>query len=414
VLRLIGEGGMGVVFEAEDSRLKRKVALKVMRPEAAGHPQGRARFLREAEAVAALSHDHIIPIHDIGEDNGVLFFVLPLLRGESLQERLARRSPLPVAEAVRIAREMAEGLAAAHAAGLIHRDVKPANVWLEAPEGRVKLLDFGLALLEAGGVRLTRVGAVLGTPAYMAPERLGGKADQRADLFSLGAVLYEMLTGRRPFRGEAALEALAAVLRERPPAPAEINGAVPQPLSALVLALLEREPQRRPASARQVVGLLARGGDQPLAVPLPLPGRRPSAGRRRWALPAFALALAALIAATAFVWRPVGSTRDESPQDRSSPRPSPSAADLVSMATAFADALHDQARADLCRRGGREKTPAALAFATACHEAASGDLARQQRDRVAEQASRQRREARLSAAMAFGTTLHEAAEQSAR
>jgi serine/threonine protein kinase len=289
MLRQLGEGGMGVVFEAEDARLKRKVALKVMRPEAAAHPQGRARILREAEAVAALSHDHIVTILDVGEERGVPFFVMPLLQGESLQERLARHRLMPVAEAVLVGREVAEGLAAAHAAGLIHRDVKPGNVWLEAPNDRVKLLDFGLARAAAGDARLTRTGAVLGTPAFMAPEQAGGKPGHRADLFSQGAVLYEMLTGRRPFPGETVMEVLAAVLRERPPAPASVNPTVPAALSALVMALLEREPGQRPATARQVAALLREAGPT-ATVPPPLPQAarlsttswRPPRARRLW------------------------------------------------------------------------------------------------------------------------------------
>jgi hypothetical protein len=264
VLRLLGVGGMGAVFHAEDSRLKRPVALKVMLPEAAARPQGRARFLREAEAVARLSHDHVIPIHDVGEEGGVPFFVMPLLRGESLQERLARQKPLPVAEAVRIGRQMAEGLAAAHEKGLIHRDVKPANVWLEEPNGRVKLLDFGLARPVEGDAVLTPSGAMLGTPAYMAPEQMGGgkDVDFRADLFSLGAVLYELLTGRRAFPGSTWFEVVANRATTRPSPPRQVNAEVPEELSALVMSLMQQEPAARPASAEDVARRLGKSGPQ--------------------------------------------------------------------------------------------------------------------------------------------------------
>jgi serine/threonine protein kinase len=193
ILRELGRGGMGVVYEAEDTKLLRRVALKVMRPEAAVNRQGRERFLREARAAAALTHDHIVPIHDVGEENGAPFLVMPLLQGETLQARLKRtRWALRVAEALRIAREIAEGLEAAHAARTIHRDVKPANVWLEEGTGRVKLLDFGLARPAEADGQMTGAGAVLGTPAYMSPEQASGgrHVDARTDLFSLGTVLY--------------------------------------------------------------------------------------------------------------------------------------------------------------------------------------------------------------------------------
>jgi formylglycine-generating enzyme required for sulfatase activity len=258
VLRELGAGGMGVVFEAEDTRLDRRVALKVMRVEAAAHKDGRARFQREARAAAALDHEHIVTVFEFGEENGAPFLVMPLLRGESLDARLKRQKPLPLAEALRIAAEMAEGLAAAHEARLVHRDVKPGNVWLTSPGGQVKLLDFGLARLAEGDGGTTRSGAVLGTPAYMSPEQAaGGKnVDARADLFSLGAVLYEMLTGRRAFRGDGWMEVLANRLTTRPPAPRLVNATVPEEVSDLVMRLLAEEPAGRPSSARQVAGQL--------------------------------------------------------------------------------------------------------------------------------------------------------------
>src|SRR5262249_54629253 len=154
-------------FGALDPNLHRPVAVKVMRPEAAAHPTGRARFLREARAAAALQHDHVVTVYHVGEENGVPYLVMPLLAGETLESRLTRMKRPSTAVALRICREVAEGLAAAHALGLIHRDVKPANVWLEEPGDRVKLLDFGLAHEESHD-GLTRLGAVLGTPGFMA------------------------------------------------------------------------------------------------------------------------------------------------------------------------------------------------------------------------------------------------------
>jgi serine/threonine protein kinase len=169
VLRLLGAGGMGLVLEAEDVRMRRRVALKVLRPAIAREPQARERFLREARAAGKLSHDHVLTVHQVGEDNGVPFLAMPLLRGETLEQRLQRERRLPLPEVLRIGREIAEGLAAAHEQGLIHRDVKPANVWLEAPKGRVKLLDFGLARAQSGEARLTATDAAIGTPSPSAP-----------------------------------------------------------------------------------------------------------------------------------------------------------------------------------------------------------------------------------------------------
>jgi serine/threonine protein kinase len=274
VLRVLGQGGMGVVFEAEDPRLERRVALKVMLPDAAAHPTGRARFLREARAVAALQHDHVIAVYQVGEDNGVPFLVMPLLAGESLDRRLDRERQLPVAEAVRIGREIAEALAAAHARGLIHRDIKPSNVWLEAPHDRVKVLDFGLAraATDEGDNKLTRTGAVLGTPSYMAPEQAEGRADARSDLFSLGCVLYELTTGQRAFDGPSVLAILTCVAAVTPPAPATLNPTVPQALSDLVMALLAKRPQGRPPSAEAVVGQLRTA---PADLPIPAARREP-------------------------------------------------------------------------------------------------------------------------------------------
>src|SRR5207302_10527593 len=194
VLGQLGAGGMGIVLRAEDPGLKRLVALKVLRPEYAAQPAARVRFIREARAAAKVEHDHIVPIFQIAESNGTAFLAMPLLKGEALSTTLHRVGMLPVPDAVRIGREIAEGLAAAHAEGMIHRDIKPGNVWLEGSRGRVRILDFGLARVTAeAGERdqtVTREGAVVGTPAYMSPEQARGfKVDHRTDLFSLGVVL---------------------------------------------------------------------------------------------------------------------------------------------------------------------------------------------------------------------------------
>jgi serine/threonine protein kinase len=258
VLKVLGTGGMGVVFLAEDTRLKRLVALKAMLPALAASAGNRERFLREARSAAAIEHDHIVAIYQVDEDRGVPFLTMPLLRGESLEERLKRERRLPIPDVLRIARETAEGLAAAHARNMIHRDIKPANIWLEGDKGRVKILDFGLARSVRGESQLTQQGAIIGTPAYMAPEQAGGKpADNRCDLFSLGCVLYRMATGTLPFKGADAVSTLVAVATETPTVPRKLNPAVPPRLSKLIMELLAKDPNGRPPSALSVVDLLA-------------------------------------------------------------------------------------------------------------------------------------------------------------
>ncbi len=258
ILRELGRGGMGVVYEAEDERLGRRVAIKVMGPAAAAKPEARERFLREARSVASLTHDHIVTILHVGEEAGVPYIAMPLLHGESLDDRLKSATPLPLTEAVRIARETAEGLAAAHAVSLIHRDIKPANLWLEGGR-RVKILDFGLARSAQGGEALTQSGLIVGTPAYMAPEQAAGKkVDHRADLFSLGAVVYQLVTARRPFDGPDVMAVLSSLANETPATASTVNPAVPPALSELIERMLARDPARRPASAEAVARELGR------------------------------------------------------------------------------------------------------------------------------------------------------------
>jgi formylglycine-generating enzyme required for sulfatase activity len=262
VLKVLGSGGMGVVFRAEDPQLGRHVAVKAMLPILVANDRARQRFLREARAAAAIKHDHIVTIHQVGEDHGVPFLAMEFLEGEPLDARLAREGKLPVAEVLRIGREIALALAAAHKRDLIHRDIKPANIWLESPAGepgasasggRVKLLDFGLARAVGQGGQLTYEGAVIGTPAYMAPEQARGKhLDGRCDLFSLGCVLYWLATGTPAFRGSDMVSTIMAVATEEPPPPASLNRELPLALSDLVMQLLAKEPAQRPASAKAV------------------------------------------------------------------------------------------------------------------------------------------------------------------
>jgi serine/threonine protein kinase len=258
VLQVLGSGGMGVVFRAEDVVLRRPVALKVLLPVLAANPGNRQRFLREAQAAAKLEHDHVVTIYEVDEVRGVPYLAMQLLQGETLEARLRRLRRLPVAEVVRIGQQTALALAVAHERGLVHRDIKPANIFLEGAGGRVKLLDFGLARGMCDDVRLTQSGAMIGSPGYMAPEQVRGGAPQPgSDLFSLGCVLYRCCTARLPFQGPDALAILAALATDTPPAVDALNPEVPRPLAALLMQLLARDPSARPPSAAAVSAALA-------------------------------------------------------------------------------------------------------------------------------------------------------------
>ena len=224
---VLGEGGMATVYLAEDLKHHRKVAVKVMRPELA-ETLGAERFLREIEIAAKLSHPNILPVHDSGANQGVLYYVMPLVEGESLPARLKREKQLPVAEALRLTREVAEALAYAHKRGIVHRDIKPANIAF-TEHGEARVLDFGVALLGTDEWAAPRVAA--GTPAYMAPEQVRGDAvDRRTDVWSLGAVLFEMLTGTRAFSG-ARRAVTHAILHAAPNDVRALRPDVPAPLA---------------------------------------------------------------------------------------------------------------------------------------------------------------------------------------
>ncbi len=285
IVKPIGGGGMGVVFEAIDEQLGRAVALKVLRLHLRRSATARQRFLREARAAASLEHDHVAAIYQVGEDRSIPFLVMPLLQGESLEQRLRRVGRLPELEVLRIGRELSEGLAAAHTRGLIHRDIKPANIWLEGELGRVKLLDFGLARPKDGPQdELTGVGEVVGTLSYMAPEQFrGGSADERSDVFSLGSVMHRMSTGRLPF--QSPVEASPAdPSRQGPEAAREGIQETATGLSDLIARMISEDPASRPGTASgvaadlealEVSGELAlRSGSVPF-----VPSRRPSTPR---------------------------------------------------------------------------------------------------------------------------------------
>jgi len=257
VMRVLGRGGMGVVLEAFDTRLQRHVAIKVLDPDLAADDIARQRFCREARAAASITHENVVAVHNVEKsgDDGLPYLVMQLVAGESLEQRLGRESPLPVREIVRIGMQAAHGLEAAHAQGLIHRDIKPGNIMIEAPHDRIKLTDFGLARV-ADDVKLTQSGFVSGTPLYMAPEQaMGGEADHRSDLFSLGAVLYEMCAGRPPFVGNSALAILRQIADEKHRPLRELNPIVPDWLSHTIDRLLAKKPADRIPSAAQLAEL---------------------------------------------------------------------------------------------------------------------------------------------------------------
>ena len=259
ILQLLGDGAMGFVFLAQEKTLDRRLALKVMRPEYSATPEGRERFLREARASAKVESDHVVTIYQVGEDNSTPFIAMELLEGMSLQTWLARRESLPsIASVMKVARDLFRGLADAHAQGLVHRDIKPSNLWIEKRTGRIKILDFGLTKAGDGADNATRSGAILGTPAYMAPEQANGQpVDQRADLFSAGVVLYEVLTKKNPFRRGSILATLKAIGSEEAPPVAGVRQDTPPALAGLVDKLLRRECQERPAEAIESQRLLA-------------------------------------------------------------------------------------------------------------------------------------------------------------
>jgi serine/threonine protein kinase len=309
ILEVVGRGGMGVVFRAFDTKLHRVVALKALAPQLATSSAARQRFVREARAAAAVTHDHIIAIHSVEDAGPVPYLVMQFIDGPTLQKKLDRTGQLPLKEILRIGLQIAEGLAAAHRQGLVHRDIKPANILLENGVERVKITDFGLA--RAGDdASLTHSGVVAGTPMYMSPEQADGLAvDFRSDLFSLGSVLYVMCTGRPPFRAPSPMAVLKRVCEETPRPIREINPELPPWLGELVARLHAKAPGDRFTSAREVADLLARrlaelqqdgtpsapwqsrSAELPAEKPVLAPPGRP---RRRWRMAA-AVLLALLV-----------------------------------------------------------------------------------------------------------------------
>ncbi|MDQ3223255.1 MAG: protein kinase, partial [Gemmatimonadota bacterium] len=249
----IGRGGMGVVYRARDERLQRRVAIKVLPPELAFQQDIRERFSREAQTAARLSHPHIVPIHSVGEGQGLVYFVMGYVDGESVAARIRRRGNLPVEEARRIMMETADALGAAHALSVIHRDIKPDNILLEGTRGRVMVTDFGIAkaLSATSGATLTGIGVAIGTPAFMSPEQAAGEReiDGRSDLYSLGVVTYQMLTGALPFNAPSVAGILMKQITEPAPDLRTKRPDTPEDLALAVGRCLEKDPESRWASA---------------------------------------------------------------------------------------------------------------------------------------------------------------------
>ena len=253
VIAQLGKGGMGYVFRAEDIKLERSVALKVMNRKIAATPHSRARFISEARAMAAVHHDNVATIFEVGEKNKTPFMAMEMLKGSTLERFKKAETRPPYQTIIKFAKEMARGLAAAHSKGIVHRDIKPANIWVEEENDRIKILDFGLALASTPVDQLAGRGAVIGTPGYLSPEQARSEPlDDRSDLYSMGVVLYELATGVLPLHNKTVAGQLIAILAHKPTPLRDLNPDVPQPLADLIHRLLRKEPRFRISSAAEL------------------------------------------------------------------------------------------------------------------------------------------------------------------
>ncbi len=280
----VGRGGMGIVYSARDIKLKRRVAIKLLPPELAFRGEIRTRFIREAQTAARLSHPHIVPIHTVGEGEGLVYFVMGFVDGESLAARLRRRERLPIEEARRIMKETADALGQAHALGVVHRDIKPDNILLEGTRRRVMVTDFGIAkaLVEGGGGTLTGTGVAIGTPAYMSPEQAAGERDidARSDIYSLGVVGFEMLTGEVPFKAPTVAGILLKQYSEPVPDISTMRNDCPDEFASTVMRCLDKDPGERWPTADSLRRALESRTAAPYRPRSPL-SRRPSSSRAR-------------------------------------------------------------------------------------------------------------------------------------
>jgi serine/threonine protein kinase/Tol biopolymer transport system component len=312
VLEKIGAGAMGEVFRARDERLQRDVALKLIRPASSDNPDHLRRFEQEARAAAALNHPNIVAIYDVGFEGTTPYIVAELLEGKTLRQHLGE-NPIPVRQAAEYALQIAQGMSAAHARNIVHRDLKPENLFL-THDDRIKILDFGVAKLQPSAEdqrsvenlpTVTKHGTVIGTVAYMSPEQLRGKTvDHRSDIFSFGAILYEMLSGRRAFHGETEVDTMTAVLREEPPDSNLEHAAIPAPYQDIVHHCLEKEPENRFQSAKDLVfALQTVSGSSPVRIASSSAHKQPKSKALPWMV-AGLLALATILLSVAVWLRP--------------------------------------------------------------------------------------------------------------
>jgi serine/threonine protein kinase len=307
IMEELGRGGMAVVYRAYQSSLNRYVAIKVLPPQLAFDRQFVERFFREARAAASLRHPNIVVIHDVAEQDGLYYIVMEYLEGQTLKEIIEQAGALPPGRAVRILDQVAAALDHAHQRGFVHRDVKPANIFV-AEGDRVTLTDFGIAKALSEAEQLTRTGSLVGTPEYMSPEQAeGGRVDHRTDLYALGIVLYQMLTGRVPFKGNTPSSTLYAIVHKPAPAPREINPTLPTAVEAVVLRALAKRPDDRFQQGAEMVRDLrnALAGRARAAMPPPAQARTSAGPRRRspviWIVAALAVVLMLIVGALALL-----------------------------------------------------------------------------------------------------------------